>query len=43
MTGKNQLLEMAGDLLSGECALDRKTPDHVYFKSLDPLPLAKAA
>lgn len=24
-------------------ALDRKTPDHVYFKSIEPLPLAKAA
>jgi putative transposase len=24
-------------------ALDRQTPDHVYFKSIEPLPLAKAA
>jgi putative transposase len=24
-------------------ALDRKSPDHIYFKSLEPLPLAKAA
>ena len=24
-------------------ALDRKTPDHVYFKSIEPLPLAMAA
>lgn len=24
-------------------ALDRQTPDHIYFKSLEPLPLAKAA
>ncbi len=24
-------------------ALDRKTPDHVYFKSIEPLPLAQAA
>ncbi len=24
-------------------ALDRNTPDHIYFKSLEPLPLAKAA
>lgn len=24
-------------------ALDRQTPDHIYFKSIEPLPLAKAA